>query len=300
MEIAIAGNKLLINRAEIHFPVDIQQLKTLLGEPRYVKKKYNHIYTWDHIGLVAFSKEGKAAESLALYIRPYDHLDYSPASLFTTEFNIEGTNYPEYYQQHIKTIKRISKYDDSGTFVTGDFNIWIDIEDKEISSIVITHHEPEPPKVYSDKYQYRKIDGTKIEFADFNFKLAVIQELMYEKKLLKPEFDLYDFVENYREREIDVEKEGYGFIPEVTAYFESLEIDARFADEITDIQQDGGNDIYGHVFRFWDGEDDTFNIKNFDDTRHFKNLKTMTLFYADNFEEIKKQLAEKGITVDPL
>ncbi|MEC5145232.1 hypothetical protein [Chitinophaga sp. 212800010-3] len=299
MEIAIAGNQLLINGAEIHFPVDIQQLKTLLGEARYAQKKYNHIYTWDQTGLVAFSKKGKVAESLALFIRPHD-LDYSPASLFALEFNINGTNYPEYYQQHIKTIRKVSKYDDSGTLVAGDFDVWIDIEDNEIASIVISHHEPEPPKVYSDKYQYQKINGAKIEFADFNFKLAVIQELMYEKKLLKPEFDLYDFVENYREREIDVEKEGYGFIPEVTAYFEALEIDAQYADEITDIQQDGGNDIYGHVFRFWDGEDDTFNITNFEDTRHFKNLKTMTLFYADNFEEIKSQLAEKGITVDPL
>lgn len=32
---------------------------------------------------------------------------------------------------------------------------------------------------------------------------------MYDKELLTPKFDIYDFVKVYEEREIDVDKEGY-------------------------------------------------------------------------------------------
>lgn len=152
-------------------------------------------------------------------------------------------------------------------------------------------------KVVSDKYAFQKIEGEKIEFKDFNFKLAVIQILMYEKELLHPKFDLYEFVEIYDKREIDVEEEGYGFIPEVTEYFENLEIDRKFADEITEIIQDGGDDIYLELYRFWDGEDDVFNIKSADDFKNFKNIAKVELFY-DEDDSLINELKKMGIETD--
>lgn len=154
-----------------------------------------------------------------------------------------------------------------------------------------------PKKEKSDKYAFQKIEGEKIEFKDFNFKLAVIQILMYEKELITPKFDLYEFVDLYDKREIDIEEEGYDFIPEVTDYFENLEIDARFAEHVTEVIQDGGDDIYLEMCRFWDGEDDIFNIKSSEDFVNFKNITKVELFY-DEDDTLSEELRNRGIQVE--
>jgi hypothetical protein len=299
MQLTIADNQFALNGVEVQFPLDIQQLKSILGEARHVAKKYNHIYTWDTLGILAYSKNGREVESFVLELTPTKY-DFSPASIFTASFTINETGYRTYFEQHKSSARKVNKRDEGGTLTVGDFDVWIDVEDGVMTTVAISRHVPPAPKVYSDKYKYQPIAGEKIEFADFNFKLAVIQELMYNKELLKPKFDLYEFVENYAAREIDIEEEGYEFIPEVTAYFEALEIDKKFAPEITELSQDGGDDIYGQLLRFWDGEDDTFNIQNFEDVKHFPNLKRMNLFYADNLAEIQAQLAEKGIIAEAI
>ncbi|SKA44146.1 hypothetical protein SAMN04488128_106337 [Chitinophaga eiseniae] len=299
MQITITNNSFTLNGVEMSFPLDIQQLKTLLGEARHVSKKYNHIYTWDALGLLAYSKNGAVAEDLHLdYIT--DDMDFSPAMVFTGVFTINGLDYRAYFDKHRQSARKVNKRDEGGTLTVGKFDVYVDVEDGIMKSFSIGLYEPPAPKAYSDKYKHPPVAAEKMVFADFNFKLAVIQELMYNKALLKPAFDLYEFVENYAGREIDIEEEGYGFIPEVTAYFEALEIDKKYAPEITAISQDGGDNIYGQLLRFWDGEDDTFNINNFDDIRHFPNLKRMNLFHADNLSEIAARLAEKGITVESI
>ncbi|MBC9933166.1 DUF6892 domain-containing protein [Chitinophaga qingshengii] len=298
MQIEITDTRFAINGVEMHFPLDILQLKTLLGEPRHVIKQHNQIYTWDTLGMLAYSKKGREAEGLTFDLRVRD-FDFSPASPFTGQLTIKGMDYQAYFQQNRKSARKASKWDEGGTLTVGNIDVWVDMEEGVMTDVELSQHTPPEPKVYSDKYKHQPISGEKIEFADFNFKLAVIQEL-YDKNLLTPVFDLYEFVKNYQGREIDIEAEGYEFIPEVTAYFEALEIDRKLAPHVTEIYQDGGNDIYLQVLRFWDGEDDTFNIKNFEDVKHFPNLKRMTLFYADNMAEIQAQLAEKGITAEPL
>lgn len=132
------------------------------------------------------------------------------------------------------------------------------------------------------------------KFKDFNFKLAVIQVLMYEKELLKPMFDFYEFVGNYKERKIDIEEEGYDIIPEIKSYFEALEIPSELLEQVDEIDQDGGNEIYLQVVRFWDGEDDLFNITSTDDVELLPNLKKITLFYDDE-EKMVDEFASKGI-----
>ncbi|WP_143305546.1 DUF6892 domain-containing protein [Chitinophaga vietnamensis] len=297
MQLSILHHQLAINNVEMQFPLDIQQLQSVLGQARYLPKKYNHVYTWDDHGIIAYSKKGQEVESLSLDLVPED-MDLSPAKLFTAPFTIDGTDFREYLQQHKQDLPKASKHSDDRSLIAGDIQVWFNIDDDVLTSIGLSQYEAPPAKVYSDKYHYKPIDGEKIEFADFNFKLAVIQELMYNQELITPKFNLYDFVDNYQAREIDIEKEGYDFIPEVSAYFKSLEIDKKFADKITHITQDGGDDIYGHMLRFWDGEDDSFNIRNFEDVKHFSNLRYMNLFYSEDLPEIKAALAAKNITVE--
>lgn len=136
--------------------------------------------------------------------------------------------------------------------------------------------------------------STEIKFKDFNFKLAVVQALMYDKELLKPKFNLRDFVDNYKEREIDTEEEGYEIIPEVKKYFETLEIPAELLHLVDTLYQDGGDEIYMQLSPFWGGEDERFNITSTDDLNLLPNLKKVTLFYDDE-EKMVDEFAEKGI-----
>jgi len=141
-----------------------------------------------------------------------------------------------------------------------------------------------------------EMKGEKIEFCDFNFKLLIIQELMYNQKVLTPLFDIYEFIKEYDKREIDIEDEGYEIIPEVKTYFEQLEIPKQLAEKVTEIYQDGGNEIYLNLIPFWDGEDDIFDITSTEDVIHFPNLKTMTLLGTDN--ALLDELKTKGIQAE--
>jgi hypothetical protein len=140
---------------------------------------------------------------------------------------------------------------------------------------------------------------TQPKFKDFNFKLAVIQVLMYEKELLKPKFDLYDFVANHKQRAIDMDKEGYKIIPEAKKYFEDLEMPSELLAQVETIYQDGGNEIYHQLIPFWDGEDDVFNITSTDDLELLPNLKNVIIFF-DNTEKMVGEFKSKGIDAEYL
>ncbi len=136
-----------------------------------------------------------------------------------------------------------------------------------------------------------------VQFKDFNFKLAVIERLMYERDLLTPRFDVYDFAAAYTERQIDIEEEGYDIIPEVRAYFEQLEIPAELLPLIEEIDMDGGDEIYGQLCPFWDGEDETFDIRSTEDAALLPNLKSVTLFYTGD-ERILEEFRQRGIAAE--
>ena len=133
-----------------------------------------------------------------------------------------------------------------------------------------------------------------VQFKDFNFKLAVIERLMYQRDLLTPRFNVYNFAVAYTERQIDIEEEGYDIIPEVRAYFEQLEIPVALLPLIEEIDMDGGDEIYGQLCPFWDGEDDIFNIQSAEDAVLLPNLKSVTLFY-DEDERILEEFRQRGI-----
>ena len=147
----------------------------------------------------------------------------------------------------------------------------------------------------ADQYTIPKIREELIDFKDFNFELSIIQELMYFQEYLKPKFDLSEFADWYQERRINIEEEGYDFIPEVTQYFQKLPIPKSLAKYVTEINQDGGNDIYFNLLHFHDGEGDGFDIESTEDAKHFPNLKKVTLCYAK--ADTKEQFKTLGIEV---
>lgn len=78
---------------------------------------------------------------------------------------------------------------------------------------------------------YKLPTGGEAQFEDLNFKLMVIDELMYINKLLSPEFNLRDFAKAYDAREISVS--GYESIPEALDYMRGLAIPQELLSRIT-------------------------------------------------------------------
>ena len=137
-----------------------------------------------------------------------------------------------------------------------------------------------------------------MQFKNFNFKLAVVQELMYVQEVLKPKFDVYDFCENYTERDIDPEEYYFEVIPEVKKWFMDLPIPASLAALVTELYFDGGNEIYAQLIPFWDGEDDVFDIESLteEDISQVPNLKTIDGTAILMSEQVKDLCKSKGIS----
>jgi hypothetical protein len=293
-EILVSDHDIRVDGNSFSIPVSLQTLKNILGNtPAIFKGKYNTVYTWHDLGIRAYSNDKVNVQAFGLDIVRHKKYNFTPLSLYTGKLKIGDQDYTT-----IK-VQRKDEYDDSMEITLGVNHVFIDLNDSnEIASIEISQVKQPEPIEDPDRYKFTPVIGEKIEFKDFNFKLAVIQVLMYEKELLKPAFDIFEFAKRYRQREIDVDEEGYDIIPEVKKYFENLEIDRKYADEITEIIQDGGNDIYMNMIAFWSGEDDVFNIRSFEDTVHFKNLKKVELFYDENIDTIREELRAKGISAE--
>src|SRR5687768_15016945 len=94
------------------------------------------------------------------------------------------------------------------------------------------------------------------KFKDLIFKLAVLEQLMYRKKLL-PAFDVKAFIQ---ERGTKVStKYDYKPVPGVLKYFRDYEIPAELLEQVEELDQ-GYHKIYHNIIPYWDGEGDEFNI----------------------------------------
>ena len=158
---------------------------------------------------------------------------------------------------------------------------------------------PEPKKVPSTKYKLSKATDTDLKFKNLNFKLAVIQELMYVQEILKPKFDVYEFCKEYTRKEIIPDDYFDEMIPEVKKWFKDLPIPASMSDKITELYFDGGNEIYAQLIPQWDGEDNVYDIKSLseEELAQFPNLKKIdgtAIFIND---KTKKFLKNKGIEI---
>ena len=290
----ILENGIEINNQFFSLPLNFENLRNIFGN-NFVQTENDTdlIYTWDNLGFKFFvSKTDKSVKSIMIKTKESE-TSYLPKNVLNGNLKIKNQD----YESCISITEKDYLFKD---IAIGNIKLTANISNEEPKQIVAFFISEiiKKEKEKSDKYEFKKISGEKIEFKDFNFKLAIIEELMYNKKILTPKFDVYEFAEFYDKREIDIEEDGYEPISEVVEYFKKLEIDKKFAEEITEIYQDGGNEIYMNITPFWDGEDDEFNIRNYDDVKHFPNLKKMTLFETD--PKIFEELKAKGIDAKPL
>ena len=138
-----------------------------------------------------------------------------------------------------------------------------------------------------------------LHFDTLNFKLAIIQVLMYDLHLLKPEFDIYDFADHYEGEKIDTDSDI--IIEPAMNFFKEMEIPKNFAPYVEMLYMDGGNDVYMNIIPQWDGEDDSFDLNEItlEELQQFPNLKK-AIIMSSNFDKVKEVFEAANIAVEPL
>lgn len=296
--IFFSSTGLQINATDITFPLTINTLETCLdANYRTIKKKSNTIFTWDELGILAYSKNGNQIESFTLQFN-LEHYDFIPQNIFTGIFQFNNQDGIEYYRSHKSQRVRLYDGDESGALISNEISASFLTDDDIVTAVEISAYIPYVrwEGIPKDKYKIKSVEEETIVFTDLGFKLSIIEELMYNKELLQPKFDIYEFAKWYRNREIDIDEEGYGPIKEVVAYFKELPIPKRFAPEVTEIYQDGGNDIYVNLSPFAGGGEEDWDIESAIDAKQFPNLKKATLCHAK--ETVYDELIAMGIDAE--
>ena len=329
--IDVSNSGLLINN-ELLLEFSVSRLTEALGKPRITPitdedSPYSAMYLWDSLGIYAFEKKGGTLATLACRVLEdkdwqrrvtFDYFALRPKGLFTGDFTIAGKSPLSYIskEQSMDSFGldiALDSWNISCLYTEKLSNDLEDLSKKAIAGRVA--QEAMPFRDYEVSYIPKKGNGDKkkdpnkwkvsqpeekcLQFKSFNFKLAVVQELMYVQEVLKPKFDVYDFCENYTKRDIDPEDYYFEIIPEVKKWFQDLPISASLAPLVTELYFDGGNEIYAQLIPFWDGEDDVFDIESLteEDILQFPNLKVIDGTAIFMSEEVKNFCREKGISL---
>jgi len=296
--IHLSSTEFLINSISITFPVSVTKLiSSLDNDFRTFKAKNNTIFTWDDLGILGYSENGEFIDSLTLEFEP-DAYDFSPKQKFSGTFYFNDEEITSYYKDHKSERVELFEGDDCGALVQHNISAWFDVNDTIISAIEISNYEPyqRSAGIAEDKYTIKQLAEEQITFTDLGFKLSIIEELMYVKELLQPKFDIYEFAKWYKDRKIDIDEEGYEPIAEVVQYFKDLPIPKKLASAITEIDQDGGNDIYMNLAPFSGGSESDWDIELSTDAKQFPNLKKVTLCYAK--EHVYNEFVAMGINTE--
>ncbi len=131
------------------------------------------------------------------------------------------------------------------------------------------------------------------KFKDLNFKLAVIEQLMYRKKLLLPIFDLKAFVGTEKWSKIDRAKHPSKAVAGTKKYLKDLEIPEELLAQVEILDQNY-HTVYHQITPFWDGQGDEFNITSTEDIKLLPNLKQVILLY-DREQNLAGEFIAKGI-----
>lgn len=265
LKIEVFDDYFLINGSRFEAPFHENDIIAILGEADYKERDPVWHLAWHNLGVSLTYAAWDKVSWLDLQIETRLNVKHRPKKCFRGDVYVNGELLDLAQKQSIKLLKYQA--------------VFRKRPDEKVPSTLeigknFDYKAPYDPK----KYVHKKPRGKVISFEDFNFKLAVIQELMYHQDILEPKFDLYDFVDWYKDRDIDIEDEGYDFIPEVTQWFRTLPITEEHAQHVTQLHQDGGEKIYGQLLRFWDGECDMFDIRSAEDAKPFKALNSVKLF----------------------
>ena len=311
LEINLHNNSMIINGTSLAFPLSLKDIEAVLGKPDQVVKKENKFikYIYDKAGIVfehSFSIKNHLKKSKT-YIDE-EHL-ISTVFLYYGDVVKSMTGEKELPKQPCQAVVLSdgkSPYFFSDRQRVGDFNLilWTPYGTnfngiaETITDTLSISYFPEV-KHERESYKLKETDEEVLRFDNINFKLAIIQVLMYDLEVLKPVFNIFDFAEEFSELNIDTE--SMEIIQPALDYMINLPIPKKYAEQVQEIDMDGGNEIYMNLIPQWDGEDDSFDLNevSLKELQQFPNLKQATIISSD-FEYVKKTFDKQGVQVKVL
>ncbi len=309
--IIFSGNSVFFDDKELKFPASYKEMVAVLGEPDRVYDEEcvdKTTYIYDELG-ISFRRESSSLKRLK-YLKKYiddEHFliyfrlffrDKSLSEHYCEDVDPTGVSKAKI--THIMDINGEAKtFPLSFNFdraSAGHFSViaWRSSDTEEQYKAFtdspewncsVSYNPPEPEDLVKS-YKIKKCKDEVLEFSDINFKLAVVQKLMYDKELLEPKFDIFRFAELYEGKEIDTESDT--IIKPALNWFKRLPVPKRLAAEVETIRSDGGDDVYMNIIPQWDGEDDVFYIKSItpEEIKQFPNLKSVSIFATDEVLEV--------------
>ena len=276
------GNSIDVLETSLHFPLSLKDIETVFGKPdRFFKKEGQFIkYIYDELGFVfVHSFEIKQhLKSCEVYI--------DEEHLITSLYLYFGEKVKPMWDEEELPLNPCK------TLITCNGIPETITDTLSISYFPEVKHERE-------SYKLKETDEELLHFDNINFKLTIIQVLMYDLRVLKPYFDIYDFADEFSELEIDTE--SMEIIQPALDYMINLPIPKKYAEQVQEIYMDGGNEIYLNLIPQWDGEDDGFDLNevSLKELQQFPNLKEATII-SSNFEHVKETFDMQGVQVKVL
>ena len=311
LEINLHNNSMIINGTSLSFPLSLKDIEAVLGKPDQIAKRDNKFikYIYDNIGIVfehSFSIKNHLKKSKT-YI--------DEEHLISTVFRYYGDvvksmtgekELPKQPCQAVVLSDGKSPYFFSDRHRIGDFNLilWTPYGTnfngitETITDTLSISFFPEI-KRERESYKLNTTDEEVLHFDNITFKLAIIQVLMYDLEVLKPVFNIFDFSEESSELNIDTE--SMEIIQPALEYMMNLPIPKKYAEQVQEIDMDGGNEIYMNLIPQWDGEDDSFDLNevSLKELQQFPNLNQATIM-TSNFKQVKETFDMQGVQVKVL
>ena len=276
------GNSIDVLETSLHFPLSLKDIETVFGKSdRFFKKEGQFIkYIYDELGFVfVHSFEIKQhLKSCEVYI--------DEEHLITSLYLYFGEKVKPMWDEEELPLNPCK------TLITCNGIPETITDTLSISYFPEVKHERE-------SYKLKETDEELLHFDNINFKLTIIQVLMYDLEVLKPVFNIFDFAEESSELNIDTE--SMEIIQPALDYMINLPIPKKYAEQVQEIDMDGGNEIYMNLIPQWDGEDDSFDLNevSLKELQQFPNLKQATII-SSNFEHVKETFDMQGVQVKVL
>ena len=311
MLIDIRDNSVVIDGTELKFPIALEEVEAILGRPdeEVQSGETEKLYIYHELGIVFEARvndskwfkywkldvdEAHNITVITLYcgeeVKARSHEIAIPKSTCKAQITKNGRN--------LWFISDRTETEELHMICWTEYGCSLNGEVEKINAPLSISYQPKREREPAN-YKIKKCKEEVLEFENFNFKLSIVQVLMYELEVLKPYFDIYDFAMQYDGKEIDTE--SFKVSKPVLNFFKKLPIPKSLADQVQEIDMDGGNEIYANIFPMWDGEDDMFDLDAVTEVelKQFPNLKKATIM-SENFDEVSKVFKGVGIEVESL
>jgi len=92
VEIAILGESIVVQGKHLTVPFDLGELNKLLGPGDRVTKLFNHITTWDDLGVIAYCKPDTTKVTSVGVCLAKKEFKFSPSKVFVGKLSVDGAD----------------------------------------------------------------------------------------------------------------------------------------------------------------------------------------------------------------